>query len=70
MEQVRKLMEDKEVYPAAPIMLAGAALEIALRSAVDEVGLPSPDRPASETPIPVTRLTWKKSGRSRPAPGD
>jgi hypothetical protein len=25
MEQVRKLMEDKEVHPAAPIMLAGAA---------------------------------------------
>ncbi|MDB4898124.1 MAG: hypothetical protein JWN15_4386 [Firmicutes bacterium] len=38
MEQVRKLNEDKDVTPAAPIMLAGAALEIALRSAVEELG--------------------------------
>jgi len=39
MEQVRMLNEDKDVSPAAPIVLAGAALEIALRSAVDELGL-------------------------------
>ena len=49
MEQVRKLMEDKGVHPAAPIMLAGAALEIALRSAVDELGLPGPDKPSIAT---------------------
>ena len=49
MEQVRKLMEDKGVRSAAPIMLAGAALEIALRSAVDELGLPSPDKPSIAT---------------------
>jgi hypothetical protein len=42
MEQVRKLNEDKDVTPAAPIVLAGAALEIALRSAVEELGLELP----------------------------
>jgi hypothetical protein len=42
MEQVRKLNEDKDVSPAAPIVLAGAALEIALRSAVEELGLELP----------------------------
>jgi hypothetical protein len=35
MEQVRALVADKDVNPAAPIVLAGAALEIALRGAVD-----------------------------------
>ena len=39
MEQVRVLNADQNVTPAAPIVLAGAALEIALRSAVDELGL-------------------------------
>jgi len=39
MEQVRVLNSDQNVTPAAPIVLAGAALEIALRSAVDELGL-------------------------------
>ena len=42
MEQVRKLNEDKDVSPAAPIVLAGAALEIALRSAVEEISLELP----------------------------
>lgn len=46
MEQVRLLNEDKGVHPAAPIVLAGAALETALRGAVAEaeldiVGVPS-----------------------------
>ena len=39
LEQVRTLNADKKVAPAAPIMLAGAALEIALRAAVEELGL-------------------------------
>jgi hypothetical protein len=39
MEQVRALIEDRGVHPAAPMVLAGAALETALRSAVDELGL-------------------------------
>ena len=36
MEQVRALVADKSVNPAAPIVLAGAALEVALRGAVEE----------------------------------
>jgi hypothetical protein len=39
MEQIRILVADKAVNPAAPIVLAGAALEIALRGAVEEIGL-------------------------------
>ena len=39
MGQVRALNADQNVTPAAPIVLAGAALEIALRSAVDELRL-------------------------------
>lgn len=39
MEQVRVLNEDKTVTPAAPMVLAGAALEIALRGAVEEARL-------------------------------
>ncbi|HEX5089628.1 MAG TPA: hypothetical protein VFV89_17605 [Nocardioides sp.] len=38
MEQVRALVADKHVNPAAPIVLAGAALEVALRGAVEERG--------------------------------
>ena len=39
LEQVRALNADNRVVPAAPIVLAGAALEIALRSAVEELDL-------------------------------
>jgi hypothetical protein len=39
MEQVRVLVTDKSVSPAASIVLAGAALEVALRGATEEVGL-------------------------------
>jgi hypothetical protein len=42
MEQVGKLNEDKDVSPAAPIVLPGAVLEIALRSAVEELALELP----------------------------
>jgi hypothetical protein len=46
MEQVRVLVADRTVHPAAPIMLAGAALEVALRSAVDEAQLIVSERPS------------------------
>lgn len=39
MEQVRALVKDATVHPAAPIVLAGAALETALRGAVEEAEL-------------------------------
>ncbi len=45
MGQVRQLLEDKEGHPAAPIMLCGAALEIALRALTDAKGVAYPDRP-------------------------
>ena len=39
LEQVQALNSDEKVAPAAPIVLAGAALEIALRSAIEELDL-------------------------------
>jgi hypothetical protein len=39
MEQVRMLVRDRSVHPAAPIVLAGAALETALRGAVEQLEL-------------------------------
>lgn len=45
MEQVRALFADPVTHVAAPIMLAGAALEMALRSAVEQRGLDVPERP-------------------------
>jgi hypothetical protein len=44
MGQVRMLNEDQDVSPAAPIVLAGAALEIALRSAIAELSLQLPPK--------------------------
>lgn len=49
LEQVRSLNADRSVIPAAPIVLAGAALEIALRSATKEVGLTITRRPSIDT---------------------
>lgn len=49
LEQVRALNEDKDIIPAAPIVLAGAALEVALRSAVDELDIPVSGRPSINT---------------------
>lgn len=46
MEQVRVLVGDQTVHPAAPIVLAGAALEVALRSAIDELGVELKERPS------------------------
>lgn len=46
MEQVRQLIAAKGVHPSAPIVLAGAALEIALRLAVEERRLKLDERPS------------------------
>lgn len=45
MEQVRTLNEDRSIHPAAPIVLAGAALETALRAAVEQLELDIGERP-------------------------
>jgi hypothetical protein len=45
MTQVRALADDKTVHPAAPIVLAGAALEVALRTAVDDLQLTLSEKP-------------------------
>ena len=55
LEQVRALNADKTVIPAAPIVLAGAALEIALRSAVDELSLTVPKKPSISAYAKVLR---------------
>ncbi|GGO79234.1 hypothetical protein [Nonomuraea cavernae] len=39
MEQARRLLADRETHPAAPIVLCGAALEMALRALVEARGL-------------------------------
>jgi hypothetical protein len=44
MEQVRELREERDVAPAVAIVLAGAALEVALRSAIEELDLPRPPK--------------------------
>lgn len=45
MEQVEQLLGDRRVHPAAPVMLAGAALEEMLRSLVDTVGTKPKGKP-------------------------
>ena len=55
LEQVRALNADKNVIPAAPIVLAGAALEVALRSAVEEVSLTAPNKPSISAYAKVLR---------------
>jgi hypothetical protein len=49
MDQVRMLNEDREVHPAAPIVLAGAALEIALRAALGELSIELPGKHSIST---------------------
>jgi hypothetical protein len=46
MGQVRSLVADSSVHSSAPIVLAGAALEMALRSAVDELGFQLSEKPS------------------------
>ena len=55
LEQVRSLNADEKVVPAAPIVLAGAALEIALRSAVEELSLTAPTKPSISAYAKVLR---------------
>jgi hypothetical protein len=45
MDQVRRLLEDNAVHPAAPIVLCGAALEIALRAVAEARNVPLPQKP-------------------------
>ena len=49
MEQVRRLNSDPSVTPAAPIVLAGAALEVSLRSAIDQLGIVFDSKPSIAT---------------------
>jgi hypothetical protein len=49
MGQVRRLLEDRAVHPAAPIVLCGAALEIALRAVADARNVPLPAKPTMNT---------------------
>jgi hypothetical protein len=46
MDQVQVLMSERDIHPAAPIVIAGAALEVALRSAIEELDLPRPPKPS------------------------
>ena len=47
MEQVRQLLLDPNVHPAAPIVLCGAALEIALRAVAQASNVTVEDRPGA-----------------------
>jgi len=49
MTQVRRLLEDRDVHPAAPIVLCGAALEIALRGVAQARQVPLPAKPTMNT---------------------
>jgi hypothetical protein len=55
MGQVRHLLEDRAVHPAAPIVLCGAALEIALRAVASARNVSLPDRPVMNTMIGALR---------------
>ncbi|MGW3769932.1 hypothetical protein [Actinomadura verrucosospora] len=49
MEQVQQLLDDSKVHPAAPIVLAGAALEEFLRSRITAKGLSPSGKPGINT---------------------
>ncbi|MEU4675079.1 hypothetical protein AB0F91_45860 [Amycolatopsis sp. NPDC023774] len=49
MGQVRQLLEDGSVHPAAPIVLCGAALEIALRALAEAKNVAVEERPTMNT---------------------
>lgn len=55
MEQVRQLLQDKDVHPAAPIVLCGAALEIALRAVAQVNNVVVADRPTFSNLIAALR---------------
>jgi hypothetical protein len=46
MSQVRRLLEDKQTNPAAPIVLCGAALETAMRAVISAKQLQLTERPS------------------------
>lgn len=48
-EQARLLLRDRSVHPAAPIVLAGAALEEFLRSMLADSRIPEPGNPGIST---------------------
>lgn len=45
MSQVRRLLDDRGVHPAAPMVLTGSAVEIALRGLIEAYGIETPDHP-------------------------
>jgi hypothetical protein len=49
LEQVQQLLDDRKVHAAAPVMLAGAALEEFLRSRISALNLPAPSKPGINT---------------------
>ncbi|MBW6432725.1 hypothetical protein KZ829_03090 [Actinoplanes hulinensis] len=55
MGQVRALLEDRSVHPAAPIVLCGAALEIALRAVADGRNVSIPAQPTMNRLIGAVR---------------
>jgi hypothetical protein len=55
MSQVRRLLEDQAAHPAAAIVLCGAALEIALRGAIQARNLTLPERSSLNTLTGVLR---------------
>jgi len=58
MDQVRVLNADKDVHSAAPIVLAGGALETALRAAIEEKGLTLSEKPSISA---YARLLYKNN---------
>ena len=55
MGHVRRLLEDRDVHPAAPIVLCGTALEIALRAVAEARGVPLPAQPTMNKLIGALR---------------
>lgn len=55
MAQVQHLNADRHTHPAAPIVLCGAALEIALRALADARNVPMPDKPGMNRLATVLR---------------
>ncbi len=55
MEQVRQPMQEKDSHPAAPIVLCGAALEIALRAVAQVSNVTVADRPSMTQLIDALR---------------
>ncbi|MCP5029396.1 MAG: hypothetical protein GY929_24255 [Actinomycetia bacterium] len=65
MEQVQRLLDDRGIHPAAPIMLTGAALEQALRGFVEDSELKVAGRPGIGTYADVLRASELVSRQER-----